>query len=556
MAEPSAQNLVQLLLHQAERLGSRPALRYRRHGLFHDVSWNAYRADVLACAAALLDAGIEVGDRVGLLAENRPEWLIADLAIMAAGAANVPPHAPLTESQIQYQLADAGVRWAFVSTAKQLSKLLQVRHRLPMLKGIVALDSQSDRDILSWSGFLQRGRQRFATRRTELYRRIDLLNEDSLATVMYTSGTTGNPKGVMLTHGNLLSNTLAVRAVFPLDPDAIKLSWLPYSHIYARTVDHYLHLASGIVLCLSESAETVVQDLHDIEPTHMSAVPRFYEKALTAVASPDPSQTGQRLLKIFGSRICWLGSGGAPLPVAVAQAYLDAGLPVLQGYGLTESSPVISFNRTEHFKIETVGQAIPGVEIAIAPDGEVLTRGPHVMKGYWNDPAGTAQAIRHGWLHTGDTGRLDEEGFLTITGRKKDLLALSNGKKVVPTWIEGRLLAEPCIDQAVVYGEGRSFLTALIVPHWENVQKALGGSVGGASAELVNDLRVIAVMRKRVDRALADVASWEKVKRFVLLARPFSVEAGELTVSMKLRRGVLFERYRAELERLYCGETP
>ncbi|HZU36848.1 MAG TPA: AMP-binding protein, partial [Gemmataceae bacterium] len=263
----------------------------------------------------------------------------------------------------------------------------------------------------------------------------------------------------------------------------------------------------------------------------------------------------ERLRGLFGSRTHWLGSGGAPLPVPVAQAYLDAGRPVLQGYGLTESSPVITFNREEHFKIETVGQAIPGVEVAIAPDGEVLTRGPHVMKGYWNDPAATAEAIRDGWLHTGDLGRLDEEGFLTITGRKKDLLVLSSGKKVVPTWIEGLLLAEPCIDQAVVYGEGRNFLTALIVPNWTNVWQAVEKSLDHEPVEsLVQDPRVIALIQQRIDMALTDVASWEKVKRFRLLPRPFSIEAEELTVSLKLRRRVVFEKYRADLEAMYISE--
>ena len=279
----------------------------------------------------------------------------------------------------------------------------------------------------------------------------------------------------MLTHHNLLSNAEATEAASCRPPDAVLLGWLPFSHIYARTVDHYLSIVAGVTLCLAESAETVVQNLAEIQPTHLSAVPRFYEKVLAAVAGLPPEDRSRRLRGIFGPRIDFLNSGGAPLPPAVARAFQDAGLLVLQGYGLTESSPVISFNRKEHYKLETVGQAIPGVEIAIAADGEVLTRGPHVMKGYWNNPEATAEAIRDGWLHTGDLGSLDAEGFLTITGRKKELLVLSNGKKVVPTYLEGLLLTDPCIDQAVIYGEGRNFLTALIVPHWEQTTRGAGG---------------------------------------------------------------------------------
>ena len=228
-----------------------------------------------------------------------------------------------------------------------------------------------------------------------------------------------------------------------------------------------------MLLCVAESAETLVQDLADVQPTHMASVPRFYEKVLTMAADPDPKVVARRLRDLFGPRVNWLSSGGAPLPSAVARAYVDAGVLVLQGYGLTETSPVISFNSKEAYKLETVGRPLPGVEVKIAADGEVLTRGPHVMKGYWKNPPATAEAIRDGWLYTGDLGELDADGFLKITGRKKELLVLSNGKKVVPAFLEGLLQGDPCIDQAVVCGEGRNFLTALIVPHWPNVRAAL-----------------------------------------------------------------------------------
>jgi long-chain acyl-CoA synthetase len=549
-------NLAELHRRQAERLGPRPALRFKQYGLYHDLSWEQYRADALACAAALTEAGIHPGDRVGLVSENRLEWLIADMGLLSAAAVNVPPHAPLTARQIHFQLADAGVRWLFVSTREQRDKVRQVRAELPDLRGIVAFDSAAaDGEVISWAGFLRRGRQALVRQAGELARREQALGGDDLATVMYTSGTTGNPKGVMLTHANLLSNACACNEASPREADALLLCWLPLSHIYARTVDHYLSLVAGVTLCLAESAESVVQNLEDVQPTHMSSVPRFYEKVLTAVASADAGKARKRLRDLFGSRIDWLGSGGAPLPPAVAEAYHAAGLLVLQGYGLTESSPVISFNRKTHYKLDTVGQLLPGVEVVIAPDGEVLTRGPHVMKGYWNNPGATAESIRDGWLHTGDLGRLDAEGFLSITGRKKELMVLSNGKKVVPTHLEGLLLADECIDQVVIYGEGRKFLTALVVPQWINVRQALREEENNVDHEaeerLARHPAVLSMLRKRIDTALADVANWEQVKKFLVLPRPFSVEAEELTVSLKLRRNIVFGKYGAELEALY-----
>jgi long-chain acyl-CoA synthetase len=549
-------NLVELHRRQAERFGPRVTLRFKRHGLYHDYTWDRYRADVLACAAALIDAGVRPGERVGLLSENRPEWLIADLGLLAAGAVNVPPHAPLPAAQVQFQFADTGAAWVFVSTPEQLDKVRSIRAGLPALRGIVVFDpATAGDDAVSWAGFLQGGRRALPRLAAEAARREVALGPDDLATIMYTSGTTGNPKGVMLTHGNLLSNALASVAVGEHRPEDVLLSWLPYSHIYARTCDHYTSLASGITVCLAESQDTLVLNLAEVWPTRLTSVPRFYEKVYAAVAAADPKETARRLRAVFGPCIEQLQSGGAPLPRPVAEAYHAAGLLVLQGYGLTESSPVISFNRKTAYKLETVGQAIPGVEVRIAPDGEVLTRGPHVMKGYWNNPAATAEAIRDGWLHTGDLGALDADGFLTITGRKKELLVMSSGKKVIPSEVEGRILADPCVDQVVVYGEGRSYLTALLVPHWDQVRRALreaGMAADGRDDEaLAAHPAVAALLAERIADLLRDLAPWERVKRFAVLARPFSVAADELTVSLKLRRNVIFAHHKGELESLY-----
>jgi long-chain acyl-CoA synthetase len=550
-------NLVDLHRRQAERLGPRPALRYKRHGLYCDLSWIDYREQSVACAAALVDAGIQSGDRVGLLSENRVEWLIVDMGLLTAGAVCVPPHAPLTARQVQFQLADAEVSWLFVSTLSQLEKIRQVRDELPMLRGVVVFDdSLGATDAVPWKTLLQHGRRVRSRWSAELDRRAETLSADDLATVMYTSGTTGNPKGVMLTHGNLLSNATVTAASSNRDPDGLVLNWLPYSHIFARLVDHYGNLASGVTVALAESPDTVIANLDELHPTQMSAVPRFYEKVLAAVASPDTEETGRRMRKVFGPRMDWLCCGGAPLPLAVLDAYRAAGLNMYPGYGLTESSPVISFNSREHQKRGTVGPPLPGIEVKIAPDGEILTRGPHVMKGYWKNPEATAEAIQEGWLHTGDLGELDGDGFLSITGRKKELLVMSSGKKVVPSHIERLLLADPCIDQVVVCGEGKSYLTALVIPQWDNMRKEFaqsGITIDHAPPEsLARDPRIVEQLRMRIDTALKDLAACEQIKRFAVLPHPLSVAGDELTVSLKVRRSVVLEKNSEIIQALYC----
>jgi len=547
---PIHRNLTELHRLQAEQLGSAVALRYKHAGVYRDLSWHTYRSQALAAAAALVDAGVAFGDRVGILSENRVEWLIADMAILATGAVTVPPHAPLTAAQVRFQLADAGVSWLFVSGAGQLAKVVQIA--MPGLRGIVVFDaSAAGGGATSWDEFRQLGSEALQRQKSVLREREARQDHGTLATIIYTSGTTGNPKGVMLTHGNLLSNSVAMMNASPPRPGDVLLSWLPYSHIYARVVDHYVRMCSGTTVVLAESADTVVQNLEEIRPTHLTAVPRFYEKVLAA-ARTSPVGEARRLREIFGPHIDWLSSGGAPLPLSVAEAYGAAGLLLLQGYGLTETSPVISFNRKDKYKLDTVGPPLEGVEVRIAADGEVLTRGPHVMAGYWNNPAATAETIRDGWLHTGDLGTLDGEGFLKITGRKKELLVLSNGEKVVPAYLEGLILADPCIDQVVVCGEGKSWLTALVVPHWDHVRKELPTEAATLPVvNLAHHEAVYALLKQRIDRALADVSSCEQIRKIHVLEQPLSVANEELTVSLKLRRGVVVKKYDGVLRELY-----
>jgi long-chain acyl-CoA synthetase len=561
-------NLIDLFHSQADRLGPRIALRYKRWGLYCDLSWDSYRWMVDHAAYGWMHLGVQRGDRIALLSENRFEWLVADLSILAAGAANVSIHAPLTAAQIEYQLHDSAARWIVVSSADQLAKVLEVQGRLPALEGIVAFDAPPGRadDVvgeqpgarrlrfLTWDGLIARGRQvsgEFEDRQRQLEKS---LASDDLAALMYTSGTTGEPKGVMLTHGNLLSNAIATHQALPPDDGDQLLSWLPYSHIYARLCDHYLSMLSGSIIALSQGFDYLVINLKEVHASYMAGVPRFYEKVWEGIEKYAESQRPRRLKDLFGPRIKWLSAGGAPLPVHVAEGFWKSGLKLLQGYGLTESSPVIAFNTIQHNRIGTVGRPIPGVEVNIASDGEILARGPNIMKGYWNKPQETAETVdQDGWLHTGDLGSIDTDGFLSITGRKKDLIVLSNGKKVAPSLIESLLVADEYIDQAVVHGDRRRFLSALIVPNFTRLEQQARqwGLDQLPRSELVRSPQTMQFLDERVQQRLACVSPQERVKRFLLLDRPFTLADDELTTTLKYRRQVIFSKHEHQIDRLY-----
>ncbi len=554
-------NLASMFRNQATRLGPCPALRFKRYGIYGDLSWEAYLRLVERAACGWLSLGVNVGDRLALLSENRFEWLVADLSFLAVGAADVSMHAPLTASQVAYQLKDSGARWVVVSNAEQLAKVVQVQSQLPQLEGIVAFDCPEPAGLpikfLTWAGLLQRGGQAALRCAEQLCQRERSLGRDDLAALIYTSGTTGEPKGVMLTHGNLIENAAATYQALPPRADDVLLSWLPYSHIYARLCDHYLSIYSGCTVAVAEGVESLLRNLLEVQPTHMSGVPRFYEKVWEEVAARPEAERPQKLRDIFGPRLRWMSAGGAPLPPHVAEGFNQCGITLLQGYGLTESSPVISFNTLDAHRIGTVGRAIPGVEVRIAPDGEVLTRGPHVMRGYWNKPQATAEAIdADGWLHTGDLGELDADGFLKITGRKKDLIVLSSGKKVAPQQIESLLAADEFIDQAVVYGDGKKFLSAVIVPNHAALaaEARRRGIVCDGTHDLVRDPVVQQFMEGRVAERLRCVSAPERVKRFILLDRAFTLAADELTATLKVRRQIVIDRYREELDALYDAD--
>ena len=539
----------------AEQFGPRPALRFKQNGRFQDLSWLDYRRQVDEVAAGLIALGIKPGDAVAILSENRYEWLIADLAILAAGAVNVPLHAPLSPSQVEYQLGHSRSKAMFVSNKVQADKVQACRHNVPALESVVAFDPIGDDldSCGSWEGLKQLGATE-PSLLAEIGQRESKVKPDDLATIIYTSGTTGPPKGVMLSHNNLLTNADACATILATGDGEIQLSWLPYSHIYARTCDHYATMLAGSTLCLAESMETILADFVAVGATRMNSVPRFYDKVWASVERLPPEERARRLKLAFGPSLEILTSGGAPLPRQVATGFNEAGLNLLEGYGLTEASPVISFNEPDHHKDGTVGRAIPGVEIRIADDGEILTRGPHVMLGYWQDPEATRATIKDGWLHTGDIGQLDNDGFLTITDRKKDLIITSCGKNIAPATIEGLLTGDPYIDQAVIIGDRKPFVSALIVPNFPALEaKAIElGRAIERDGEMISTPAILDFYSEHIERIMQAVSQPERVRAFLLLGRPFQADAGEMTATLKVRRRHILQAYEDRLEALYA----
>ena len=545
--------------------------------------------------------GVSRGDRVVIMSESRPEWLISDLAALTLGAVTVPVYSTLTSAQAKYIVDDSGARVAFVSTAEQLEKLQRVRHELPLLQAIVTFEppASASPTVLTLDAVAERGHARlmgeWGVGRAFRDRTRDIRPSD-LATIIYTSGTTGTPKGVMLSHANLLSNVIAGHTVVAVNEEDVSLSFLPLSHSFERTVS-YVYLAFGVTIVFAESIETVGRDLPIVRPTVMTAVPRVYEKFQARILEkghtlPQPRRTlfhwgvkvarargragaperpvggvlalesaiADRLVfakirQSVGGRLRGLVSGSAPLPVDVAQFFAGIGLPITEGYGLTETSPIVTANPLGRPRIGTVGPPIPGVEVRIAEDGEVLVRGPNVMMGYHNKPDDTAAVLKDGWFHTGDVGTLDADGYLTITDRKKDLLVTSGGKKIAPQPIEAVLKRSPLIAEAVVLGDRRRFACALIVPNFAALErrlKELGRPPAERDALVVRD-DVVALYDEVIEALNRELSQFERIKKVRLLPREFTIESGELTPTLKVRRKVVEQNWRAAIDGLYGG---
>jgi long-chain acyl-CoA synthetase len=501
-----------------------PALGFVRAGELHWRTWREVADEAAQLASAIQAAGIDSGDRVAHISENRYDWIITDLAIHLASAVHVPIHITLSGEQIAAQIADCEARLVFASSAELAASFSnQLDKQVPIWLHDVSQKRSSQLHRAGW--------------RAAAPPPSPQPPDASLATILYTSGTTGRPRGVMLSHANLASNAAATAEAFGAGPELTRLCILPLSHIYARLCDLYTWVYRGSRLVIGESRDTLARDCQLVRPTGLNAVPYLYQRIADKIRESSSDDESAALRSFFGGQMEWLTCGGAPLAPAVEDWYASRGLPIHCGYGLTESSPVIAMSTSDSRRAGSVGRVLPGVEVRISEDGEILARGPNIMLGYWHDDAASADAVRDGWLCTGDLGSLDEDGYLYIRGRKKELIVLSTGKKVTPSHIESLLTSSPLIEQAAVFGDGQCGIVALIVP-----AAPLGESSTGC---LARD-----EYQREITRCLASSAHEEQIHRFVLIDRPFSIERGELTPKLSLRRAVIASNFAAELEEL------
>jgi long-chain acyl-CoA synthetase len=565
----STRTLCEIFYHSVETYRKPDHLKAKRDGAWCDISSEEFRRAVEELSMGLRALGVEKGDRVALLSENRPEWAYVDLATLCAAAADVPIYPNLPPAQVLYVLKDSQAKVAFASSAAQVKKLAEVRDKAPHLKHVIRFDDPPQEGTLSLDDVRARGREALAADR----------------------------EAVKRTHDNIVSNVHGALAAFgDFGPSDIALSFLPLCHIFERMGGYYLMLQQGVTIAYAESVEKVPANLTEVRPTIMLSVPRLYEKIYARinekVAADSPlkqrifrwalgvgrgvfrarveHRTPGALLRaqhaladrlVFatirertGGRMRLFVSGGAPLAREIAEFFGAVGLTILEGYGLTETSPVIAVNRPDRMKPGSVGPPLQNVEVKIAEDGEVLTRGPHVMQGYYNKPEATAEAIDGDrWFHTGDVGVIDAEGFLLITDRKKDIIVTSGGKKIAPQPIENVMKTNPLIGEIVMIGNKRNFPSALVVPNFDNLQKWARehGVTAASSEDLVRDPRVVALYDETVKSLTKDLAQFERIKKIALLPHEFTLEAGELTPTLKVKRRVVEQKYKDVIDRLY-----
>lgn len=593
--------LADLPFHVRDQFSKSKLIRQCHSDGFDDVSGRELFERIRELSLGFNRFGFNQGDRVALVADSCPEWTIADLAILTAGAVTVPIYPTLAAGQTKGILADCAARLVIVSDETQAEKVRSVRSELPNLEAIVVIDQEAKcfktenehllASVAKW------GRDRLVSENgleNRFRDAVQSISPDAIATIIYTSGTTGEPKGVMLTHQNLLSNLRAVSQVIPISSDDTALSFLPLSHSLERMV-LYKYLYSGVTVAFAESLETIKRDLLAVRPTVMSGVPRVYEKVHARVLESVSHASSIRQLlfrwalrvgslqsnaRLSGKSVPWhvrfqhlfadrlvfskirgvtggrlreIISGGAPLGDETAEFFFAIGLPITEGYGLTETAPVLTVNPKGRWKIGTVGVAIPGVTLRIADDGEVLARGPNIMAGYYKMQEATQAVLRDGWFYTGDIGTLDEDGYLTITDRKKDILVTASGKNVAPGPIESLLKRDPIITEAVLIGDRRRFITALIVPNLPVIQQRMvnGDALASPLEELLVREDVRALFQSVVDEVNGQLSQFEQVKRFALLPTEFTIASGELTPTMKARRRVIENRWEIAIEELY-----
>jgi long-chain acyl-CoA synthetase len=591
------QTINDLFIEAVQRTRKPAALMYKQENKYHPVSSLEFHEKVRQATAGLVQLGINKGDRIGLLSENRPEWAISDLAILAVGAINVPIYSTLPGTQIECLLNDAGVKVLIVSNSQQLGKVLPIVDQVPTLSKLIVMDAavRNDARILEFHELLGLG-QKALQENGSLYETCcQRVNGEDLASIIYTSGTTGTPKGVMLSHSNIVSNVLGCSEMFRIDDTDVCLSFLPLCHIFERTVD-YLMIYCGATIAYAETAETVPQNMLEVKPTIIASVPRLFEKMYARImetidkSPPEKRKLMRWALRVgkeqgqlivanrvvpvglklshklasllvfsklqakLGGRLRYFISGGAPLDRNLAEFFYSVGVLILEGYGLTETSPVITVNRIESFKFGTVGKPIPNVEVKISQDGEILTRSGSVMVGYYRREQDTAEALEGGWFHTGDIGDLDEEGFLRITDRKKDLIVTASGKNVAPQKIEGLLKTSPFFLNVVVVGDRRPYISALVIPKPDKVTTyAKDRKLYFSSySELLHSPQVHDLLMEQVYLLTKDLAPFEQVKKIILLENDFSIESGEVTPTMKVRRRIVESKYKELIDNVYA----
>lgn len=553
------------------------------------------RVKWLSCGLETL--GVKPGDRIALLSENRPEWSVIDFACQCFGAALVPIFPTMVASQADYLLNDSGSVVAFASTQDQAQKVLDAKANCPGLKHVVVLDEVPFGGILAFAKVLDDGKAAYEKDPSAFDRRADARTPDDLATLIYTSGTTGEPKGAMLTQSNFVSNTLAGCSILPLDSSYVALSFLPLSHVFERLIE-YCYYHRGVTIAFAESLDKLKDNFLEVNPTTFGAVPRVYEKVYSRVqekvAAGSPLKqklfasalaVGKEVLALrakkktpgailaaqhfvferlvygkireaLGNRFRFAISGGAPLSKELAEFFWAVGVEIYEGYGLTETSPVIAVACPSAWRLGTVGRILPGVEAKIADDGEILTRGPHVMKGYYKKPEATKEAIDpEGWFHTGDIGLIDEDGFLKITDRKKELIVNSNGKNIAPAPIENALKNEAFVSQAVLIGDRRKFLSCLMVPDLEKLAlwAAANGADGQTPEELVADPRILSIFQEIIDRWNKGKPHEQMIRKFALVPSEFTIEGGELTPKLSVKRRVIDTKYKSLVDGMYSG---
>ncbi len=593
---PAPGTLNQLFFEAVSKYNRPDALQVKTGGTYRPISHTEVADRVRHAARGLSSLGVRRGDCVAILSENRPEWAVADFACLTIGLTDVPIYPTLPADQIAYMLKDSGAVAIFVSNKTQAEKIREIRSQLPALKTVIGFDDVPGLTNMSIAELEKRGAQGENQESIKTYREDALtVKPDDLATIIYTSGTTGEPKGVMLTHDNIYGNVAASRTAIPFEGRDVALSFLPLSHIFERMGGHYLMFATGTSIAYAESIDAVPVNLQEVRPTLVLSVPRLYEKMFARVL--ESALTGGFLKKrIFfwargvadrwaneklagtepggllaqqyaiaqklvfsklkartGGRLRYFVSGGAPLSPDINKFFFAAGLTILEGYGLTETSPVITVNTPQNFRIGTVGKVVDGVEVKIADDGEILTRGPYVMKGYYNKPDATREAIDpDGWFHTGDIGEL-HDGFLAITDRKKDIIVTAGGKKVAPQPLENKVKTNKYVAQAVMIGDKRKFPSMLIVPNFDQLERwaAKRNIIWTDRAQLLRMPTIQAKMEKEVNEELEGAAHFEMPKKIGLLEHDFSIERGELTPTQKVKRRAIDKHYKTLIDSLY-----